>query len=359
MMMQAYVGCRTTKERKARGHGLGVYAVDAAGGWHHLQTVAGLENPSFLARAGDTLYAVHGDASTVSAFRIASDGCLTPLGRQETGGRNPVHLVVHEPSRSLVVANYATGSVALLPLRPDGGLEPLRQALDLPGQPGPHRTQQTGSEPHQILVPDSAGHRLIVPDKGLDRVFVIEVDAAERRLRLAADQPPPGREGSGPRHAMFHPSGATLYVANELDSTVTSFAYDTATGRLSPLRIVSTLPPTCLRTSHAAGIAITPCGRWLYVSNRGDDSITTFSISPDTATLYPVAWTPGGGAKPRFITLDPAGTALVVANEDSDSIVFFAIDAETGTLTPTGQVVETGSPVCVIFADAAQQETGP
>lgn len=347
--MFAYVGCRTTVERRARGKGIGVYAIASDGGWDHLQTAAALDNPSFLALApdGDRLYAVHGDTEWVSAFEICRDGTLELLGTQSTGGRNPVHLAIQEPSRSLIVANYASGSIARLPLDADGRIGPLTELLDLPGEPGPHRLQQRGSHPHHILL-DPTGGRLIVPDKGLDRVFVAEVTSA---LVLAPHQPPSGREGSGPRHAVFHPSGLALFVANELDATVTSHRYDAETAELFPREIVSVLPPDCLRTSHAAGIALTPCGRWLFVSNRGHDSVTTLRVDADSFTVQPVAWTPSGGAKPRFIGLDPSGNRLVVANEDGDSIVVFLIDGTSGALTPTGVVVETGSPVCVAFAE--------
>ncbi|MCJ2020473.1 lactonase family protein [Methylobacterium sp. E-065] len=108
---------------------------------------------------------------------------------------------------------------------------------------------------------------------------------------------------------------------------------------------------SCLKTSHAAVIALTPCGRWLYVSNRGDDSIAVLAV--EAAGLRPMAWIPTGGAKPRFITLDPTGQTLLVANEDSDTIVSFAVDQVTGALARTGQAVETGSPVCVVFGSPA------
>ncbi|CAA2158598.1 6-phosphogluconolactonase [Methylobacterium brachiatum] len=350
--MFAFVGSRTTVERKARGAGLSVYTVLPGGTWELRHVLRGLTNPSYLAlsRAADRLYAVHGDGESVSAFAVARDGALLILGTQATEGRNPVHLLIHERSRSLLVANYATGSLVRLPIHPDGTLGRVSQSLELPGQTGPHRTQQTGSHPHQVLL-DPTGDRVIVPDKGLDRVFAVAVGSDDGSVTLAPDGPPPGREGAGPRHAVFDRSGTNLFVANELDSTVTRFAYGAGSGRLSPLEIVSTLPSSCLKTSHAAGIALTPCGRWLYVSNRGDDSIAVIEV--EAAGLRPKAWIPAGGAKPRFITLDPTGQTLLVANEDSDTIVSFAVDQVTGALARTGQVVETGSPVCVVFGSPA------
>ncbi|MGI3904124.1 MAG: lactonase family protein [Janthinobacterium lividum] len=347
--MLAYVGCRTTAERNARGRGIEIYDVAADGTWHHLGTEGGLVNPSFLALSpvGDRLYVVHGDGDTVSAFAVGRDGALSMMGSRPCGGRNPVHLVVHAWSGNLFVANYATGSVARLPIGPDGALEDSAQVLDLPGLPGPHRTQQRGSHPHQILL-DPAGRRAIVPDKGLDSVFVLSLGEAGA-LGLNTDQPPRGREGAGPRHAVFHPSGNALFLANELDSTVTTFRYDAESGRLEAREIVSVLPPDCLTTSHAAGIALTPCGRWLYVSNRGHDSVTLLAVDPERLTVRLMAVTKTGGAKPRFLTLDPDGSHLVVAHEDSDTLAVLTVDPGTGALSPTGPVVRTGSPVCVVF----------
>ena len=351
--MLAFVGCRTTAERNARGRGIEVYRVAPAGAWHHLGTQGGLVNPSFLALgpAGDRLYAVHGDGETVSAFAVGRGGALSSLGSRSSGGRNPVHLALHAPSRSLLVANYAAGGVARLPVGPDGALGDPTQVLALPGAPGPHRTQQRGSHPHQVLL-DPAGRRAIVPDKGLDSVFVLSLGEAGE-LALVTERPPRGREGAGPRHAAFHPSGTALFVANELDSTVTAFGYDAGTGRLAARETVSVLPPDCLATSHAAGIALTPCGRWLYVSNRGHDSVTLLAVDAERLTARPVAVTKTGGAKPRFIALDPGGTRLVVAHEDGDTIAVFAVDPGTGALSPAGTVAETGSPVCVVFGGRA------
>lgn len=350
--MYAYVGCRTTKERGARGRGLEVFRVGAGGTWDHLQTVGDLANPSFLAfgKGREVLYTVHGDFSEVSAFRIDPlDGTLSPLNRQSTGGHNPVHLAVDETGRFLLVANYATGSVALLPVGPDGSLDRFCDLVELPGTPGPHRTEQKGSHPHQIL-PDPGGRRFLVPDKGVDKVFVARVDAGSGKLVVDNGLSAVARQGAAPRHGVFHPEDSgTCYVANELDSTVTTYGYDGATGRLTPREVVSTLPPSCVVTSHAAGIQVTPDGRFVYVSNRGHDSVAAFAVNPQARTLRQVGCTMSGGSKPRFISLDPAGTTLLVANETSDTVVPFRVDPRTGALSPSAAAVEIGSPVCVVF----------
>jgi 6-phosphogluconolactonase len=352
----AYIGCRTTRERNARGEGLTVFSVTEGPTWMRRQVLAGLPNPSFLTLGrADVLYTVHGDHGEVTAHRVHADGELEVIGTQSTGGRNPVHLVVDGTGTGLIVANYATGTVARLPINPDGSLGAVMQLLALPGEPGPHRMQQKGSHPHQVLA-DPTGRRFVVPDKGLDRVFFVEVDEAGE-MRLDGARTVHGREGAGPRHGAFHPAGDTLYVVNELDATVTTLRYDARSGEADPVEIVSTLPPRCLITSHAAGIVVTPCGRWVFVSNRGHDSITTFAVEPSARTLVPVAWTSAQGEKPRFITLDPDGH-LLVANEDSDLIVTFEIDGNSGRLTPVGDPVRTGSPVCILFRASSGEAPG-
>jgi 6-phosphogluconolactonase (cycloisomerase 2 family) len=355
--MYAYVGCRTTKERGAHGRGLEVFRVDENRAWSHVQTVPDLANPSFLAfgKARDVLYTVHGDFSEVSAFRIdPATGRLSALNQQSTGGRNPVHLATDETGRFLVVANFATGTVALLPIEPDGSLGEICDRLELPGTPGPHRSEQKGSHPHQVL-PDPQQRRFLIPDKGVDKVFVLRLDVEGRKLVLDDTLSVIARQGAAPRHGVFHPSAPYLYMANELDSTVTTYGYDAASERLTPKEIVSTLPPSCVVTSHAAGIQITPDGRFVYVSNRGHDSVAVFAIDKQACTLRQVDCVASGGTKPRFITLDPAGTTLFVANETSDTIVPFAVDRQTGALSASDPVVQTGSPVCIVFLDPSKK----
>ena len=351
--MRIFVGCRTTRERGARGEGLGVFQVETAG-WRRTQLLP-MTNPSFLAFGPDrrTLYAVHGDGESVSALRITSDG-LSVLNTQPTAGRNPVHLALDATGHFLVVANYASGTVAALPVSPDGRLQPACHVLALPGQPGPHRGGQTCSHPHQVL--QSPNRRfLIVPDKGLDRCFALACDPADGTLSIAAEMT--GRPGSGPRHGAFHPQAPVLYVANELDSSVTACRLH-GDGRFEPLQVLSTLPTDFFGASTVAAIVATPCGGFVHVSNRGHDSVATFAVEPGH-TLRPLGWTASQGTTPRFMTLDPSGRTLLVANETSDTIMAFAVAAD-GRLVPAGLRAATGSPTCVLFdADPPSPESRP
>jgi 6-phosphogluconolactonase len=349
----AYVGSRTTRERNARGDGINVYQHDVESGrWTHLQLISGLANPSYLAfdRIRQFLYAVHGDLSDISAFRIDHDtGKLTFINSASTAGKNPVHLSIDPTNRFIVVANHISSTVVLLARNADGSVGSLADQVTLTGQIGPHRIEQPFSKPHQVEL-DPSQRFVIVPDKGLDQVFTIRIDAEAGKLSLLDAGTPRSREGSGPRHVAFHPGGTFAYVVGELDSTITAYHFDQSTGKLTPFQDLSTLPDTFVGNSRASEVACTRDGRFLYASNRGHDSIVVFSIDPGNGRLTPRNWTQSQGRTPRFFALDPAGRFVFAANEDSDSIVPFRTDAQSGALAPTGTVVHSGSPVCIVFA---------
>ncbi|CAG9201717.1 6-phosphogluconolactonase [Paraburkholderia tropica] len=351
--MFAYVGSRTTRERNARGDGISVYQVDAqTGALTLVQLVKDLVNPSFLALShdGERLYTVHGDLSDISAFKVdKATGKLTFLNRQSTEGKNPVHLAIDPGGRYVVVSNHIGASLAVLPIAADGSLEPLTQLVHLDGPIGPHRIEQKQAKPH--FNPFGPGGRfVIVPDKGLDRTFAFRFDNGT--LTPAAQPFVESREGAGPRHIAFHPGGEYAWVVNELDSTVTAYRYDAATGALTPLQVLSTLPDTFTGNSRASEIEVDRNGRFVYASNRGDDSIAVFSIDASTGHLRFVSAEPTLGKTPRFMTSTPDGRFMYALNEDSDTIVALAIDAQTGRLAPTGFVEKSGSPVCMVFSNA-------
>jgi 6-phosphogluconolactonase len=348
--MFAYVGSRTTRERHARGDGISVYRCDpATGALSLVQLLGGLVNPSFLAlnRAGDRLYAVHGDCEEISSFVVdRSTGRIELQNRQGTQGRNPVHLALDPGERFIVVSNHVTSSLAVLPIEADGSLGALTQLLQLEGEPGPHRKEQPFAKPHFNPF-DPSGRYVIVPDKGLDKVFSFRF--SEGRLSPTAWPEMLAREGSGPRHIAFHPSRPWAYVANELDSTVTACAFDAETGRLRPFQIVSGLADCYTGNSRSSEIEVHPSGRWLYASNRGEDTIAVFAIDPATGRIGLVQSMPSAGRTPRFFALTPDGRFMQVLNEDSDSIVTLAVDGQSGLLAATGQSQRCGSPVCMVF----------
>lgn len=353
MTTYAYVGCRTTRERNARGEGLSVFQVGADGALTLVQLVRGLVNPSYLAlnRAGTRLYTVHGDLSEASAFAVdRATGQLSLLNTVSTEGRNPVHLALDADERCLVVTNHLGASLAVLPVEADGSLGPLVQLEKVDGPIGPHRIEQKQVKPHYNAF-DPSGRFVLVPDKGCDGVWGFRFEAG--RLTPCTPAFTPAREGAGPRHMAFHPSRPWGYVVNELDSTVAAYRFDAATGALAPFQLLPSLPDDFTGNNRAAAIAIDAAGRTLYASNRGHDSIAVFRIDPDSGRLAFVEAVPTQGRTPRAFTLSPDGRLLYALNEDSDSIVGFEVDSATGRLTPAGlPVVSTGSPVCMVFSPA-------
>jgi 6-phosphogluconolactonase len=165
---------------------------------------------------------------------------------------------------------------------------------------------------------------------------------------------PRARDGSGPRHVVFHPTNAFAYVVGELDSTVTAYRFDAASGSLAPFQVLTTLPDTFVGDSRAAEIAISRNGSFLFASNRGHDSLAIFAVDPASGRLRHHAWEDTRGKTPRFFAFDPYDRFVYVANEDSDTIVAFESDNETGKLA-AGDVVRNGSPVCIVFAGAQER----
>jgi 6-phosphogluconolactonase len=350
--MYAYVGSFTTAQRKARGDGIHVYRADpATGAWTHVQHIGDLVNPSYLALSRDQrfLYSVHGDEDYVTAFALdPATGQAKLLNRAGTGGKNGVREAVDASGKFLVMANYASGSVAVLAIAPDGSLKDQHQLVQLPGDPGPHKVEQMGSHPHDIVF-DPSGHFVLVPDKGLDRIFAFRFDAATGRLTPTEQGSVKSRPGAGSRHLAFHPKLPIVWVLNELDSTIATHRFDTERGTLKALQVMSTLPTDFTGYSTTAEIAVSPDGRFVYGSNRGHDTVTIFATNPE-GLLSVVGWQPSGGGNPRFIGLDPTGHFLYAANEQGDTVVTFRVDGGSGKLTPTGQVIKNASPVTIVFS---------
>ncbi|MBM4409080.1 MAG: lactonase family protein [Chloroflexi bacterium] len=346
-----YVGCFSTKDR-GRGEGISLYRrASGSDRWSLVEVLKEEVNPSFLAMAPDgrSLYTVHGGiGSHASAYRIDGEtGRLSRLNQQPVKGSNPVHLAIDASHRFLVVANYATGGLAVLPINPDGSLAPLSHLLELSGTPGPHK-QQTGANPHACPF-DPTGRYVVVPDKGVDRVVVIPLDTASGTLRSADQFSAAARAGAGPRHVDFHPTRPYAYVINELDSTITTYAFRPDQRVLEPLQILTTLPARFTGDNTGAEIFVAPSGRFLYGSNRGHDSIAMFAIDDTTGELTSVGWEPTQGRTPRFFGLDPAGEHLYAANQADDTIVIFRIDQASGRLSPTGEILRTPTPCTIVF----------
>jgi len=348
----AYVGSYTTPKRNGRGDGINVYRMDLqTGAWSHLQHLGNLVNPSFVILSKDQrfLYSVHGDEAYATSFAVdQKTGFLTPMNQGKTGGENGVRQQIDASGKFMVVANYAAGTVAVLPVKADGSLGDYIQLAELKGEPGPHRVEQSSSHPHDIAF-DPSGRFVAVPDKGLDRVFVFHFDAASGKLTPTQQGSVVARAGSAPRHIAFHPKLPYAWVINEINSSVTTYHWDAASGALKPIQILPSLPPDFTGNSTGAEILVSGSGRFVYCSNRGHDSVAAFAVDPQTGLLKSIGWTPSQGKSPRFIGLDPSQRFLCATNEQGDNVVTLRADAATGRLTATGQIVHTGSPVTIAF----------
>jgi 6-phosphogluconolactonase len=312
-------------------------------------------NPSFLAIAPNHrfLYAVNeiGDfggtnCGAVSAFAIdPSSGKLTLLNQESSRGSGPCHLIVDKQGKNVLVANYGGGSVAVLPIRPDGRLGPATAFIQ---HQGSSVNPQRQKEPHaHSMNLDAANRFAFAADLGLDKILVYRFDPNQGTLVPNEPTAAVLTPGCGPRHFAFHPSGRWAYVIDEIDSTVTALRYDAKIGALKSLQTVSTLPEGFTGSNSTAEIQVHPSGKFLYGSNRGDNSIAIFTIDPDTGLLTSAGRQSTQGKTPRGFGIDPTGSLLLAANQDSDSIVVFRIDPESGKLEPTGQVVDVPMPVCV------------
>jgi 6-phosphogluconolactonase len=351
----ALVGSRTTTHRNARGRGISTFRVDACGQWHQIAEYS-ITNPTFLAadRARHLVHTVHGDGTEISTFNIdVRTGTLSLIGTQSTGGQNPAHLAFTPDRRHMIVVNHSSGSVVSFPVQQDGTLGPLRSCLELTGEPGPHRTDQTGSKPHQVVF-DPSGRFLLVPDKGLDTVFICRIDDAGA---LGVHGSARTRQGAGPRHIAFHPHLPVAYAIDELSSTVTVFDWNTTVGKLVRRQILPTTDPFDVDDTRAAEIVVHPTGRFVYASNRrgaGDhtpggpdpDTVAVFETNPADGSLAARGIYATGGIRPRHVVLDPSAARLYVANERSNSITALAT-SDAGRLSPSETVALTGSPVCI------------
>ena len=350
-----FVGTYTTKTKSK---GIYAYEFDANTGKLTPKGVAAeTPDPSWVAvhPSGKYLYAANeaGKAGTVSAFAVdAKSDKLTLLNQMPALGEDPCYLSFDKTGKYVLVANYSSGTIAVFPILADGRLGEHTALEKDQGATGPNKERQEA--PHAHWIETSPDNRFVlVADLGLDEVLVYKFDAPSGTL--TPNEPAFARlkAGSGPRHAVFYPNGKFVFAVSELSSTATSLAYDAKKGTLKEIGTASTLPPGFSGRNDVAEAAVHPNGKFLYVSNRGNDSIAIFSIDPGNRTLAPAGGIPTGGKEPRHFAIDPTGKYLLVENQFSNNIVVFKIDPLTGGLTPAGQVVEVPSPVDIAFLPTA------
>jgi 6-phosphogluconolactonase len=337
--------------------GIHAFGFDAASGALSPRgTFAGIVNPSFFVAhpSGRWLYAVSetsqqdGAGGAVWALRAEREPwALHPLNQRASGGDHPCHLALDAAGRWLLVSNYSSGTVGVLPVLADGSLGEMTDLAQHRGS-GSNPQRQEGPHAHSAaFTPDQ--RFAIVADLGLDRLFVYAFDPSAGKLNAHAHAD--ARPGAGPRHLAFHPSGALLYVANELDSTVSVYDYDASSGALHERQALETLPAGAPENS-VADIHIAPDGSRLYVSNRGHDSIAVFDVAAD-GRLERRAVRPCGGRWPRNFALAPGGEFILVANQYSDEVAALPLlDGEQAIGEPVARVA-VGGASCVQLWEGA------
>ena len=336
MTRRVFFGAYTTWSGGAQGIGIGTYDT-ANGQLKSTGVIKGVVNPSFVieSRDGRFLYAVN--ETSDGGVTAINAGTLKVINKVATGGADPCHLTLDPSGKHLITADYSSGSLSVFPLRADGGIGARTQLVKHKGS-GPDPDRQKGPHAHQILF-DPSGRYALAVDLGADSVFVYSFAGGKLTPHSTAKL----KAGAGPRHLAFHPNGKTAYVVNELDSTIVSCAY--ADGKLTPGQVLKTAPPATVR-NYPAEVLVSADGRFVYMSNRGHDSVAHFAV--DGAGLTLVGHTPVGGKYPRHITLDPSGQFLFAANQNSSLVTSFAVDRTTGRLAPSGTPLKTEIPVCVL-----------
>ncbi|MDR7332751.1 lactonase family protein [Roseateles asaccharophilus] len=349
-----YVGTDTGGDSK----GIYVSTLDeATGALSPPRLAAAIGNPGFLAvhASKPLVYSVAGSRAAdgswkeeVAAFAVQGDGSLMLINTRPSGGGGPCHVSIDASGRVLLLANYGGGNVVSYPIQDDGSLGPAVSSLRHEGR-SVNAQRQEAPHPHAIY-PDPTQTRAYVPDLGIDKVMIYRLDAASGRLSPNVPAFAATEAGGGPRHLAFHPNGRHAYVALELTSRVAAYRVDGESGALDLFQTVSGLPPSASADGNtAAEILVHESGRFLYVSNRGHDSISVFAIDAQDGSLRFVGATPSGGRTPRSFGLVPGGRFLVAANQNGGNVTVFRIDAERGTLSATGQPLPIDRPKHVRF----------
>ena len=343
----------------ARGRGLVVYSFDE--GTLEIEELANapeIDNPTFLSvdTAGTHVYAnseiFPWKEGLVTAYRFdRRSRALDYINMQASLGSITAHNMVSRDGSRLLIANYGMGSggpdqsVVVFGIRPDGGLTPPIASVQQKGT-GPDSSRQERSHAHSVTELLSGG-LAVVADLGADTLttYRLKVDGTMQQIAVSKTAP-----GAGPRHVALHPNGRLIFLMNELDSTVASFLLDPASGTLSQLDAQPAVPAEARASNHCADIQISPDGRFIYGSNRGHDSVSCFAVDETTGKLSLVGFFPCGGSTPRNLAITPSGNHLFSANQNADRVSIFARDHQTGVLTDTGRAIEVGTPMCVKFA---------
>jgi 6-phosphogluconolactonase len=344
-----FIGTYTDKGSK----GIYVYRFNSKTGkaeW--VSNTEGVVNPSYLDIAPDKkhIYAVtetaRNNSGSVSSFSFdRANGRLTFQSKQPSGGDNPCYVQVSKDNKWLMVANYSGGSLSAFKINKDGSLNPFVQSIQHEGKGLNPQRQEKAHVHSTVFSPDQK--YVFAPDLGIDKVMIYKFQpTSEKPLEPSAQPFVTAIPGSGPRHFTFHPSLPYAYLIEELSGTVVGYTYKK--GALALIQRIPTHPANYTGVIGSADIHISPDGKFLYASNRGDENtITIFSIEARTGRLILKDFVPVRGKTPRNFTIDPTGNYLLVANQSTNNIVIFKRNRQTGLLTPTGEEINVPNPVCL------------
>ena len=290
-----------------------------------------------------------GPAGSPNLVALAADpktGALGELNRSASGGGDATYLFIDPASHSLFSANYATGQVSVVPIAPDGRLGAMT-SIQADSGTGPS-PRQTSPHAHSVVL-DPTGHYALVADLGADKVFIYRFDAATRTLLPAATPFEAAPAGSGPRHLAFHPNGRFVFLVSELSAEVSSYKWNEVEGRLQKLQTLPLAAPGFQGKKSGGEIAASDNGRFVYVSDRGENQIIVYAANAKTGLLSEIQRVDVGGIQPWQFSFDPSRKWFLVANETSGSIAAFKVDRQTGRLTPSGETLAVPRPVTVTF----------
>ena len=349
-------GSYTRQMPSAVGSGEGIYSCwfnTESGALRVGSVLQGISDPSYLSvDAGrQRVYSIasrtdDGDGNTAAVCALAldpSEGTLSLLNCEAVASVGACH--VWSTDDYALVACYAGGSVAALPLRDDGGLFPTSSLVQHEGSTRVDPSRQDGPRAH-CIVPDLSGRFFLVADLGKDEILIYRLEDGN----LVPHSQTMSAPGDGPRHLAFHPGGRHAFVVNELSCSVTVYRFDPDSGELTRLGSLSTLPLNYMGFNTCAAIHVDPQGRFVYASNRGHDSIAVFEFDAESESLVQRSIHASGGRTPRDFTLTPDGKWLLAAHQDSANITSFRVDSDTGALEATGQELELPAVVCLKWA---------
>jgi 6-phosphogluconolactonase len=335
-----------------KSEGIYVYTFNSSNGSFEYKSKIKSPNPSFLAIAPNQqyVYAVYEEGKDKGGGSVAAYGFdkktgeLHFINQQLSGGDHPCYVAADKTGKWVTAANYTGGSLSVLPVRADGGLDPASQTIQHTGS-SIVKERQEKAHVHSTFF--SKDNRFVfAPDLGMDKLMIYSFNDSSGRLAEAPQPFAASAAGSGPRHITFSPNNRYAYLMQELNGTVTAFRYNN--GHLAAIQTISAAKPGFKGFMGSADIHGSADGRFLYCSNRGDaNTITIFKINPANGKLTAVGYQSTLGVAPRNFSLDPSDNFLLVANQNSDNIIIFKRNKTTGLLTDTGKKIEVGNPVCL------------